>query len=76
MEILIYVLIFLWGLFVGFLLKRWLVRRASYSGTIFVTHENEKTLYSLELAEYPEKLEFKKQVVFKVDASEVNLNRE
>ena len=76
MGILIYILIFLLGIFVGFLIKRWLVRRASYSGTIYVTHDQEKTLYSLELADYPEKLEFKKEVVFKVDASEENIIRE
>ena len=36
------------------------------------THDElqEKTLYSLELADYPETLEFKKEVVFKVDASD------
>jgi hypothetical protein len=35
-----------------------------------VTHKEEKTLYSLELEEYPESIQFKKTVVFKVDSSD------
>jgi hypothetical protein len=43
-----------------------------YSGTIYITHDElqEKTLYSLELEDYPESIEFKKEVVFKVDTSD------
>lgn len=50
---------------------RWRLHK-HYSGTIFITHDElqEKTLYSLELADYPETLEFKKEVVFKVDSSD------
>ena len=76
MDILIYIIIFYAGVFIGYLMHWWLLYRASISGTIFVTHDHEKTLYSLELADYPEKLEFKKQVVFNVDASDVNFDRE
>jgi hypothetical protein len=46
------------------------------TGTILVTKDHEKTVYSLELNDYPEKIEFRKEVVFKVDASEIDLNRE
>jgi uncharacterized membrane-anchored protein YhcB (DUF1043 family) len=64
------------GVIVGVLIKTLLVRRQRSSGTIYVTHDEEKTLYSLELEEYPESIAFKKKVVFKVDASEDSLNRE
>ena len=47
-----------------------------YGGTIYVTRTAKKTLYSLELRDYPEELVFKKVVVFKVDASEESLVRE
>lgn len=70
MEILIYVLILWLGVIVGFLIRSLLFRNKS-SGTIYVTVNSEKTLYSLELNDYPEELRFKKEVVFKVDSSEV-----
>ena len=70
MLILYGVFIFWAGLVVGFMLLRWKVyRERDYSGVIHVTHDEltEKTVYSLELDDYPERLEFKKVVVFKVD---------
>ena len=63
-------IIFWIGVTVGVFLGAWLLSRLrEVSGTIHVTHDEltEKTVYSLELEEYPEKLEFKKVVVFKVD---------
>jgi len=63
-------LAYIFGVLVGILLNKWWARRDRYSGTILVTESEEKTLYSLELDEYPENLKFKKEVVFKVDASE------
>ena len=49
-------------------------RFTDYTGTIRVSKNEEKTVYSLILDEYPEKLEFKKEVVFRVDASDVELD--
>lgn len=67
----------LWlGFIAGFLVKSWLVNRfRDYSGTIVVDKDRltEKTVYSLVLDDYPEKLEFKKEVIFKIDH---NLDRE
>ena len=71
MGVLWLILAYSFGVWMGFLLRAWIAHRESYSGTIFITHSEEKTLYSLELNEYPESIEFKKQIVFKVDASEV-----
>jgi hypothetical protein len=76
MGVLWFVLVFSFGLWIGFLLRAWIAHRERYSGTILITHSEEKTLYSLELDEYPESIELKKQVVFKVDASDVDLNRD
>jgi hypothetical protein len=70
------ILAYVFGLWIGFLIRAWIAHRQSYSGTIFITHSEEKTLYSLELNEYPESIELKKHIVFKVDASEVDLNRD
>jgi hypothetical protein len=61
------ILVFYFGMVVGFLLHWWLVK-ASSGGVIVVTKESGKTVYSLVLDDYPEKLEFKKRVMFRIDA--------
>lgn len=61
------------GTMVGFLLKAWMTGRfKDYSGTIYVNKDelSERTVYSLELEDYPETLQFKKVVIFKVDSSD------
>lgn len=75
MEILIAVLIFGVGLIVGFLFKLWLVRMTYQSGTILVTRHEGKIFYSLVLDDYPEKIELKRKVIFKVEASEKSSDR-
>lgn len=76
MDILRYVLIFWAGIIVGILIKAWLnYRFSSYTGLILVKEEEGRTVYSLVLDDYPEKLELKKHVIFKV-ASEEESNRE
>lgn len=73
-EILIYILIFsifglglITGLFIGKKMK--LRQLVESSGTIVVTQDNltDKIVYSLVLDDYPETLQFKKMVVFKID---------
>lgn len=73
MEFVICGVIFVIGVITGFFLRRLFTHR---SGTILVTEQDEKTVYSLELNEYPEKIGLRKEVVFKVDASQVDLSRE
>ena len=63
-------------LYLGMLIYIWRDKRKKSSGTIYVTESEEKTLYTLELDDYPEELKFKKTVVFKVDTSEDSLNRD
>jgi hypothetical protein len=72
MTILMWAFACVLGITIGILLEKWRAHRNRYSGTILVTESEEKTLYSLELDEYPENLKFKKEVVFKVDASEIS----
>ena len=76
MTILYGVLIYILGFLVGFLVKTWLYRRTSYTGVMHIIDSEEKTVYSLELNEYPEEIRFKKEVVFKVDAPTENLDRD
>lgn len=62
----------------GFLIKTWMNGRfREYGGTIVVATDDirEKTVYSLVLDDYPEKLEFKKEIVFKVDTSAKSSDR-
>ena len=74
MEILIWVLIFGFGLCIGFLIKWWLTHRANYGGVIYVSRHDGKTLYSLVLSDYPEKIELRKTILFKVDVpSDISL---
>lgn len=73
MGIVICTVIFVIGVIAGFFLRRLVTHP---TGTILVTEEDEKTVYSLELNEYPEKIAFRKEVVFKVDSSQVDLSRE
>jgi hypothetical protein len=70
MGISAYILVFLLGIAVGSLIKGWLIRRRNFVGTIHVVRERDKTLYSLELSDYPESIEFRKIAIFKVDTPE------
>ena len=74
--ILWYILVFILGTWAGFIIRHWLQYRTSYDGKIVITHENHRTLYSLELEDYPDTIEFKKEVILKVDTPEESLNRE
>jgi hypothetical protein len=53
-------------MFFGFVLKVWLNSRASYNGVINVTRTDDKLIYSLELDDDPENLEFMDEVTFRV----------
>lgn len=67
MQLLIYGLIFWAGIIVGIAIKAWLnYKFAGYAGMMVVEREEGKTVYSLVLDDYPEKLEFKKRVIFRV----------
>ncbi len=68
--------IFLVGAIWGFFIKTLLVRHTRYGGTIHITQVEEKTLYSLELEDYPESISLKKEIMFKVDTSDESLKRE
>jgi hypothetical protein len=79
MTILLYIGIFWTGVLAGVFIDRWLVYRLrDYSGIMVVSkdEDRDKTVYSLILDEYPEKLEFKKEIVFRVDTSEEVPDRE
>jgi hypothetical protein len=76
MGILWYILVFWLGIVLGYVVRLVLGRLQSYDGTIVVTHDQHRTLYSLELEDYPDKIEFKKEIVLKVDASDESLDRE
>lgn len=75
-DIVIYVVIFYFGGAVGFLLHMWLIKNSDFDGTITVTKNDDKTLYSLILEDDPENLEFKEQVVFRVTSEVETLDRE
>jgi len=67
MQLLLYFGIFWGGLFVGYMLHHWLISMKSYDGTMRVILEEEKTVYSLELAEDPIELAHRPLVIFKVE---------
>lgn len=63
-------LIFDLGLLFGFLIIFLLGRRRSCIGTIMVIKKKDGILYSLEMNDSPENLQFKKRACFKVKVSE------
>lgn len=69
MDYLIWIGIFYIGFFAGYFLHVW-ARRQSFGGTIYIIENEGKTLYSLELDEYPDGMISKKEITFKVNASE------
>jgi hypothetical protein len=78
-TVIFWLLVFWAGWLVGYVTKAWMdYKFRDYSGTIVVDKDRlrEKTVYSLILDEYPEKLEFKKTVIFRVDSSEQSSDRE
>jgi hypothetical protein len=78
-DVLVYGLIFWAGIITGYVARGWIAHRfMNYSGTIVVDTDDltDKTVYSLVLDDYPEKLEFKKEVVFKIDKHRQSSNRE
>jgi hypothetical protein len=79
MSILWGIVIFWTGVIVGVMLWAWLMNQfRKYSGTLVVSKDElrDKTVYSLVLDEYPEKLAFEKVVIFRVDSSEAKSDRE
>jgi hypothetical protein len=52
-----------------------MIRRNSV-GIIFITHTDDKTIYSLELDGDPEDLAYRDYVVFKVDIPDEDFDRE
>lgn len=71
------IFVFICGVFAGVFISKLVGHKNKYSGDIVVTKTNEgRTLYSLELNDYPEKIEFKKEVIFKVLAPDDESSRE
>jgi hypothetical protein len=62
----LYFLIFVGGITFGSFLS-WLRRKRTRSGIMYISQAGERTLYSLELEDFPETLAFKKEVVFQVN---------
>lgn len=71
MTFLIYPLVFIAGALFGILINELFIRLNGYDGTIKVIKdvERDKTVYSLELDEDAELLQYASKVVFKVDTS-------
>lgn len=76
MLILFAFLILYLGMFMGFCLRWWLEKDKSYGGTIVVSKDKDKLIYSLELIDDPEKLQYNDRILFKIDSSRMSLDRE
>lgn len=79
MTIALFIFTFWAAFLLGFAARTWLIGRlGEYSGTIVVDKDKltETTVYSLILDEYPEKLEFKKMVIFRVLPPEESSDRD
>jgi len=74
-EIIIVIGVFYFGVFIGFILRKWLVDRSGYDGDLLIIKDDDKIIYSLELHEDPEMMEFKNELIFKVKPLEESSNR-
>lgn len=74
MIIIFAILIFYFGLLFGLFIAI-LERKKAFIGTIIVIKKEDGILYSLEMDDSPEKLQFKKRAYFKVKISDDESNR-
>jgi hypothetical protein len=74
-EIVIVIGVFYFGVFIGFILRKWIVDRSGYDGDLLIIKDDDKIIYSLELHEDPEMMEFKNELIFKVKPLEESSNR-
>lgn len=74
-EVGICVVIFYTGMAIGFFLRKWLVDRSGYDGAILIFKDKDKILYSLELHEELEMLEYKNELILKVKPLPKSLDR-
>lgn len=58
--------IFYVGIFVGFYVQKWLLYRSGFDGRILVIKDDGKILYSLELDDDPEEIQYKSELILKV----------
>lgn len=75
-DFVIYVLIFYAGAMIGFLIRNWIASKTHYDGMILVTKTEGKTMYTLVLDDYPDKLEFKKKVILSVNSADESPTRD
>lgn len=71
MNVLYGLLICIFSLNIGIFATLWYIRKSRQVGTIFITGNEDKRVYTLELEDYPDEIRFKNKVVFKVDASDL-----
>ena len=76
MLILAFVVVFYVGGMVGYLLRNWAGKEHGYAGIIHVDKADDKLVYTLELTEDPEALQYNTQVLFKVETVEESLDRD
>lgn len=60
------IVIFTLGVFVGYICRVLIVKKAGYGGIILITETEEKKIFSLELNGDPEDLVDRDEVIFKV----------
>ena len=61
------ILLIVWiGFLGGYITRGWVTYRMKSTGTILVTKDEGRTMYSLILDDYPEKIALRKHVLFRV----------
>lgn len=64
------------GFVAGFFVNRFIFVKKEYGGTIVVTKNEEKTIYSLELNDYPDSIDYMDEVLFKIEHPDESPNRD
>lgn len=75
MYYLVIFFIFLFGSMIGYGVRLWIESETAYGGVILVQKQDEKLVYTLEIFDDPEQLQYEEQILFRVDSSDLSLDR-
>jgi hypothetical protein len=70
MYIFVGFIIYCAGMTVGFVIRGWILSKADYDGIINVEKNDGKIVYTLEFKDDPDKIQYMKEVIFKIKTSD------
>lgn len=65
-SVMLFVLVFFLGVGVGFVTRMFVFLKRDYDGNILIQKDEDKIVYTLELTDDPEKIQYRNELIFKV----------